>query len=131
MWESWITGYLSFSGGSEITSGVDEETRGDYPKGEVKSSGRVPELLKKYPNLYGDLSAGSGFNAISRDPEFGYHFLEEFQDKLFFGTDICNVNQDVPIVPYFKESLAEGKISQTAYNKITEGNAKRLLYKES
>jgi len=112
---------------SEITSEVDEETRGGYPKGEGKSPGRVPKLLKKYPNLYGDLSAGSGFNAISRDPEFGYKFLEEFQDKLLFGTDICHVNQDVPIVPYFKKSLAEGKISQIAYDKITRKNAEKVL----
>jgi len=67
----------------------------EYPKGPVKSPMRVPYLLKKYSNLYGDLSAGSGFNAISRDPECGYKFLEEFQDKLLFGTDICHVNQKV------------------------------------
>ena len=112
---------------SEITSEVDEKTRGGYPKEEVKSPGRVHELLKKYSNLYGDLSAGSGYNAISREPEFGYKFLEEFQDKLLFGTDICHVNQDVPIVPYFKKSLAEGKISQIAYDKITEKNAEKVL----
>ena len=32
------------------------------------------ELLRKYPNLYGDLSAGSGYNAITRDPAFGDAF---------------------------------------------------------
>jgi len=112
---------------SEISSEVFEETRSGYPKGSVKSSGRVPQLFKKYPNLYGDLSAGSGFNAISRDPEYGYKFLEEFQDKLLFGTDICHVNQDVPIVPYFKDVLSEGKISQKAYNKIMEKNATKIL----
>ena len=112
---------------SEITSEVDEETRGGYPKGPVKSPGRVPELLAKHPNLYGDLSAGSGYNAISRDIDYSYKFLEKFQDKLLFGTDICNVKQDVPIVPYFRKILAEGKISQIAYNKITNQNAVRLL----
>jgi len=112
---------------SEISSDVNEETRGSYPEGRVKSPGRVPELLKKYPNLYGDLSARSGFNAISRDPEYGYKFLEEFQDKLLFGTDICHVNQDVPIVPYLKNALKEGKISKVAFDKITRKNAERLL----
>ncbi len=112
---------------SEISSEVDEETRSGYPKGPIKSSGRVPELLKKYPNLYGDLSAGSGFNAISRDPEYGYKFLEEFQDKLLFGTDICHVNQKVPIVPYLKDALNREKISKVAFNKITKKNAERLL----
>ena len=112
---------------SEIGSNVDEDTRGNYPKGPVAGPGRTAELLKNYPNLYGDLSAGSGFNAISRDPEFGYRFLEECQDKLLFGTDICHVNQEVPIVPYLKQALADGKISQTSYLNITRLNAQRLL----
>ncbi len=51
---------------AEISGDVAEETRGGYPSGPVKSSGRLTELLKKYPNLYGDLSAGSGYNAITR-----------------------------------------------------------------
>ncbi len=112
---------------SEISADPDPRTRGGYPKGPVKSGGRLPELLRKYPNLYGDLSAGSGFNAISRDSEAGYRFLEEFQDKLLFGTDICHANQNVPIVPFFRAALAEGRISRAAYDKITRGNATRLL----
>jgi len=93
---------------SEISAQVDEDTRGSYPAGPVPAAGRVPELLTQYPNLYGDLSAGSGFNAISRDPEFGYRFLEDCQDKLLFGTDICHVNQDVPIVPWLNEARSDG-----------------------
>jgi len=111
----------------EISSDVDEKTRGGYPKGPIKSPGRLQELLKKYDNLYGDLSAGSGFNAITRDPEYGYKFLEEFQDKLLFGTDFCHHNQEVPIVDYIKNALKEGKISEMAYNKITRLNAERIL----
>jgi len=112
---------------AEISSDVDERTRGGYPKGPIKSPGRLQELLKKYDNLYGDLSAGSGFNAITRDPEYGYKFLEEFQDKLLFGTDFCHHNQEVPIVDYIKNALKEGKISEMAYNKITRLNAERIL----
>jgi len=112
---------------AEISSDVDEKTRGGYPKGPIKSPGRLQELLKKYDNLYGDLSAGSGFNAITRDPEYGYKFLEEFQDKLLFGTDFCHHNQEVPIVDYIKNALKEGKISEMAYKKITRLNAERIL----
>ena len=37
--------------------------------------------------LYGDLSANSGNNALSRDPEFTPAFLKRHQDKLIFGSD--------------------------------------------
>lgn len=43
------------------------------------------------------------YDAISRDPEFGYKFLEEFQDRLYWGTDIDTPTVETPIVPYFKK----------------------------
>lgn len=112
---------------SEISADVQEETRGGYPKGSIPAPGRVQELMSRYPNLYGDLSAGSGFNAITRDPEYGIQFLEEFQDRLLFGTDLCHHNQDVPIVPFFRQLKDEQRISQMAYEKITHANACRLF----
>lgn len=111
---------------SEISADVDEKTRGGYPKGPVKP-GRLWELLDKYENLYGDLSAGSGYNAITRDSERGYEFLERFQDKLLFGTDFCHIGQELPIVNFMRDSFKEGKISEAAYEKITHKNAERLL----
>jgi len=92
-----------------------------------KAYNLTKELLIKYPNLYADLSAGSGFNAISRDYEYGIKFLEEFQNKLVFGTDICRHGQEAPIANYIKTLLKEGRISQSAYDKITHLNAERLL----
>ncbi|MDD5686640.1 MAG: amidohydrolase family protein [Elusimicrobia bacterium] len=112
---------------SEISADIDEKTRGDYPKNAIKSPGRLQYLLKKYPNLYGDLSAGSGYNAISRDKEYGYKFLEEFQNKLLFGTDIANVGQKIPILDYFKNIKKESKISKIAFDKITKNNAIKLF----
>ena len=112
---------------AEISTDVIQEgERVPYPSGPV-TPGRVVELMRRYPNLYGDLSAGSGFNAISRDPEFGYAFMEEFQDRLLFGTDIANDPQELPIVPYFRKLKAEKLISEEAYEKITWKNAVRML----
>ena len=111
---------------AEISTDVTEQNRGGYPTGPVQP-GRVVHLMREHPNLYGDLSAGSGFNAISRDPAFGYEFMEEFQDRLLFGTDIANLNQDLPIVPYFRTLKTEKLISEQAYDKITWRNADRLL----
>lgn len=108
------------------TDVVQDGKRVAYPKGKV-TPGRVVELMRKYPNLHGDLSAGSGLNAISRDPEFGYRFMEEFQDRLYWGTDICNDPQKLPVVDYFHKVEAERLISQVAYEKIAWRNANRLL----
>jgi predicted TIM-barrel fold metal-dependent hydrolase len=112
---------------AEISGDVTAEQISRYPKGPVTPGGTVPMMLKTYPNLYADLSAGSGFNGLTRDPAFGYRFLEEFQDKCVLGTDICRLDQDMRIVPYLKDALATGKISQTAFDKITRGNAERIL----
>jgi hypothetical protein len=112
---------------SEIGTLKNPEERKGYPKGAVEREGRVVELMRKYSNLHGDLSAGSGFNAIARDPEFGYRFMEEFQDRLYFGTDIANVPQNLPIVPYFRKLKEERLISAEAYEKIAWKNAANLL----
>jgi predicted TIM-barrel fold metal-dependent hydrolase len=58
-----------------------------YPTGKIKRGGVTDKLLSDYPNLYGDLSANSGNNALSRDPEFTPGFLDRHQDKLIFGSD--------------------------------------------
>ena len=46
-----------------------------YPRGPVKPGGALDRLFDRYPNLWGDLSAGSGAGALSRDREFGRRFL--------------------------------------------------------
>ncbi len=58
-----------------------------YPSGPIKRGGITDKLLSDYPNLFGDLSANSGNNALSRDPEFTSSFLARHQDKLIFGSD--------------------------------------------
>ena len=119
---------------SEISGDVTEEIRGGAPQGKVAPGGRVPALLRKYKNLTADLSAGSGFNAMLRDPEFAYQFLEEFQDQLYFATDICSpenakVHLRVGLSAFLDEAMEQGKISYEAYEKISRGNALRLLGK--
>jgi len=74
---------------ADIGAGITNEEKCGYPKGPIKKEGSVPRLLRDYPNLYADISAGSGYNALTRDKEYGIRFLNEFQDKLLFGTDTC------------------------------------------
>lgn len=109
---------------SEISADVTEETRGGYPTGPV-TPGRLVELFERYENLWGDLSAGSAHNAISRDPEFGAWFLERFQDRLAFGTDLSFPEYEPPMPDYFRS--LRGAISDEAWEKIAWRNLDRLL----
>lgn len=116
---------------AHMSADIPEEKWEVYPKGPVVEGGRVPELLRRYPNLCGDLSAGSGFNAVSRDPDFGYAFMTEFQDQLCFGTDVCRPsNRDdmlVNLKRFMDEGLKKGKLTQEVHEKIAFKNAQRIL----
>lgn len=111
---------------AEIAVLDDVNARNDYPAGEVVE-GVVPRLMRQYTNLHGDLSAGSGHNALSRDPRYAARFLEEFQDRLYFGTDICAPDTPTPLVGFLHNMHNDGAISDTVFEKVTRGNAKRLL----
>ncbi len=104
-----------------------DESRALFERATKVTPGRVVELMRQCPNLHGDLSAGSGFNALTRDPEFGYRFIEEFQDRLYFGTDMANVPQKLPIVDYFKKLEDDQLICAAALEKVSWLNASRLL----
>lgn len=108
------------------TNVVENGVRVGYPEGPVEP-GRLPELMRRHPNLHGDLSARSGFNALSRDPEFGRAFMEEFQDRLCFGTDIANDPQALPIVSFFRSLRDKELVSLEAWEKIAHRNAERLF----
>ncbi len=86
--------------------------------------------MRQYPNLWADTSAGSGHNALSRDPVFGLEFLDEFQDKIMFGTDSCrrsDIHEPLPIVTFIKNLREDGKLPESALEKIEWRNAVRLL----
>ncbi len=66
-----------------------KDADGLYPKGKVTPGGLTDRYLSDYPNMYGDLSAGSGLNAFTRDEDHARDFVRRHQDKLLFGSD-CN-----------------------------------------
>jgi uncharacterized protein len=66
---------------------ADYHNEAAYPSGPIARGGITDRLLGDYPNLYGDLSANSGNNMLSRDAEFTRDFLRRHQDKLLFGSD--------------------------------------------
>ena len=90
-----------------------------YCEGKVIPGGKLIEMLRKYPNLYCDLSAGSGCNALKRDPEFAVEFLTEFQDRVLYGRDYFdNEHQE------FINSLG---LPTSILEKIYSGNALKLV----
>ena len=112
---------------AEISILKKQEDRYTYPDYPVIEEGAVPKLMRKYKNLYGDLSAGSGYNALARDPEYAVKFINEFKDRLLFGTDLCRPDQKIPLAQFLINLVEKGKISETTFNKIARENAKKLL----
>jgi predicted TIM-barrel fold metal-dependent hydrolase len=100
-------------------SGDDQYDKVPYPQGKVLPNGKVIQMLHKYPNLYCDISAGSGANALSRDSEFTKPFLLEFQDRILYARDCFdNIHQDV---------LNSVGLPEDALAKIYSGNALKLV----
>ncbi len=113
---------------AEMSTIRSVEDRFGYPTGEV-TEGRVPQLMRKYENLYGDLSAGSGCNALKRDRKYAVKFLNEFQDRLFFGTDICQPTMPTlrPLADFLLDLRKTGDLSETVFQKVARKNAIRVL----
>lgn len=66
---------------------ADYANDSDYPRTPIVRGGITDKWLSDYPNLYGDMSANSGNNALTRDPSFTADFLKRHRTKLFFGSD--------------------------------------------
>jgi hypothetical protein len=103
----------------EISADADQEPLA-YPAGKpIAGRGKLLQFLEKYPNLNCDLSAGSGYTALSRDLGFTRKFLIEYQDRMFFGRDeFSNRLYDLLIALGLPESVL---------GKILAGNALRLV----
>ena len=113
---------------SEIGDNVNEENRNEYVTGKI-TEGRLPKLLREYENLYCDLSAGSGANAMMRDEEYAAGFLNEFADRIYYGCDICNPDRPFPFkfAAFLEKLREEGALAEDAYRKICRDNAAKLL----
>ncbi|HON06430.1 MAG TPA: amidohydrolase family protein [bacterium] len=100
-------------------SGDDKFDKEMYPSGEVKQGGKIIEMLMRYKNLYCDLSAGSGLNALKRDINFAKKFLVEFQDRILFARDYFDSNH--------REFLDSLGLDSETLRKIYSGNALKIV----
>lgn len=112
---------------AEISTLEKPEDRDGYPDYPIIEPGAVPRLMREYPNMLCDLSAGSAYTALARDPVHAVGFLNEFQDKIMFGLDICGYGDPCPMVPFLNDLKESGRITPEVFEKIANGNARRLL----
>lgn len=119
---------------SELGDDVTEETRSSFLAGKIQREGVVARLLRRYNNLTCDLSSVSGYMAMVRDPEYTCGFLEEFNNRLYFATDISEKehgqSEMMQLSHFLDQLMLEGKITEKAYRNICRENALKLLEKE-
>jgi len=119
---------------------ADYRNQAVYPGGPVKRGGVTDKWLGDHGNLFADMSAVSGNNALARDPAFAAGFLQRHQDKLLFGSDCScrdgrGTGYDNPAAPQMKgkcvarETLAliKRSASPAVARKIVWENAQKLL----
>ena len=100
-----------------------------YPKGPVLPGGLTDRYLADYPNMYGDLSAGSGLNALTRDEDFTRDFITRHQDKLVYGSD-CSDHDGAGARCQGAQTLAVIRrlaATRSIERKLVFENAKRLF----
>lgn len=106
---------------------IDDRHVGNMNRGPIREEGVLPKLMRKYPNLYGDLSDGTPTLMFNRDRDFAGRFMTEFQDRLYFGTDLFFKNMPVSIVDLLYEMRDAGQISNEVFEKIAYKNAEKFL----
>lgn len=58
-----------------------------YPAAPVVPGGRIEQLLEKYDNLFCDISAGSGCNALSRDLDYSRRLITKHPTRFLYARD--------------------------------------------
>lgn len=113
---------------SELGTLREGESRFSYLTTPIEREGAVVRLMREHKNLWVDLSAGSGYYAMTRDIDFAGRFMNEFWDRIMFGTDICFA--EVPeqlLINLLSDFHRSGVLSDEKYEAITHKNAERLL----
>jgi predicted TIM-barrel fold metal-dependent hydrolase len=93
------------------------------------ASGACERMLTNHANLYADLSAGSGANALSKDREHTSRFMIQHGKRLLFGTDCgwwsYGGKEKKPAVQF--ELIKSLDIPDEVKALIYRGNANRLF----
>lgn len=99
-----------------------------YPKTKVTPGGITDRLLSDYPNMFGDISAGSGLNSFLRDEDQAHAFLDRHQDKLLFGSDCSDIVGHGPACQGAQTIQSIRRLaSKNIAQKVLYKNAKKLF----
>ena len=107
-----------------------EPSKEVYPTGLVKPGGLVDKILSEFENVYADISATSGFNAIQRDKNYAREFLEKHRSKVVFGTDFPCIDPyggQFGLDELHLNLLKSLELSDKTFEAITFKNAEKLL----
>jgi predicted TIM-barrel fold metal-dependent hydrolase len=95
----------------------------------VTPGGITDRYLSDYPNMYCDMSAGSGLGALLRDEDHTRAFLERHQDKFLYGSDCTDTIGRGPGCQGAQTIAAIRRLapSKAIERKILFENAKKLF----
>ena len=91
--------------------------------------GITDKYLANYPNMFADMSAGSGLNALLRDEDHARGFLDRHQNKLLYGSDCSDRDGKGDRCSGGKqlETIRRLAPNKAAERKILYENSKRLF----
>jgi predicted TIM-barrel fold metal-dependent hydrolase len=115
---------------ANIDKSYVDDAKNLYPKGKkIVPGGLTDKYLSDYANMYGDLSAGSGLNAFTRDEDHTREFFERHQDKLIYGSDCEDSVGTVPKCQGANTIAAVRRLSKSKAieRKLLYENARRVL----
>ena len=92
---------------------------------DLTPGGLTDRYLADYPNMFADMSAGSGLNALTRDEDHSRGFLDRHQDKILYGSD-CDDRVGAGAACQGSQTIAA--IRKLAPNKVAE---RKILYENS
>ncbi len=101
----------------------------NYPQGKVTPGGITDKLLSNYENMFGDLSAGSGLNALIRDEAHTKEFFDRHQNQLLYGSDCADSIGRGPGCQGSRTIAAVRRISKTKKieRKLLFENSKKIF----
>ncbi len=114
---------------ANIDASNKDNAKALYPKGKVTPGGLTDKYLSDYPNLYADMSAGSGLNALTRDENHARAFIQRHQDKMMYGSDCPDTTAAAPICTGIAQVAAIIRLSPSkdVARKLLHDNAQRLF----